>query len=83
MKIQNAMSQKIGELHKINKKCMLNSHVRLCKSVNFYALSTWLGLLLHELLAQYGVALLGLESLIFLLSANWQQSSTVTAWSLK
>ncbi len=61
MKTQNPVSQKIRILHKINKtniyiyifkqKCQASE-----KYVYFYALKTWLGLLLHELLNQCGVA---------------------------
>ncbi len=49
MKSQKSVSQKIWILHKINKKVILNRNVGLLKSM-FYALNTWLGLLLHELL---------------------------------
>ncbi len=55
MKTQNSVSQKIRILNKINQffyfkqKCQVSE-----KYVNFYALITLLGLLLHEL-HQYGM----------------------------
>ncbi len=58
MKTQNSVSQKIWILHKINKK--KKNFKQKCqaseKYVHFYALNTWLGLFLHELLHQCGVA---------------------------
>ncbi len=59
MKTPNSVSRKILILQKIKKKkdyifkkkCQASE-----KYVNFYALNTWLGLLLHELLHQCGVA---------------------------
>ncbi len=56
MKTQSSGSQKIRILHKINKKDILNKCQTSEKYVHFYALNTWLGLLLHELLHQCGVA---------------------------
>ncbi len=57
MKIQNSVSQKIRILHKINKKVYFKRKCQAFeKYVHFYALNTWLGLLLHELLQQFGVA---------------------------
>ncbi len=47
------------------KKDILNRNVRPLKIVHFYALNTWLGFLLHELLHQCGVA--------------WRQSACGTA----
>ncbi len=52
MKTQNSVSQKIWILHKINKK---NDHASE-NYVHFYVLNTWMGLLLHDLLDQCGVA---------------------------
>ncbi len=66
MKTQNSVSQKIRILHKINKKGYFNQKFQASeKYVNFYALNTWLGLLLHELLHQCGVV--------------WRQSARGTA----
>ncbi len=47
MKTPNSVSQKIRILHKINKKGYFKPFL-FEKYVNFYALNTWLGLLLHE-----------------------------------
>ncbi len=61
MKTPNSVSQIIWILHKINKKeyckqkCLASE-----KYVHFHALNTWLGLLLHELLHQCGVAAISL-----------------------
>ncbi len=52
METQNSVSQKMRILHKINKK----EYFKQKCHVHFYALNTWLGLLLHELLHQCGVA---------------------------
>ncbi len=67
MKTQNSVSQKNVKyyIRSIKKgyfkyKCQASE-----KYVNFYALNTWLGLLLHELLHQCGVA--------------WRQSAYSTA----
>ncbi len=58
MKTQNSVSQKIRILHKINKKGYLKQKCQASeKYVHFYALNTWLGLLLHEKLYECGVAL--------------------------
>ncbi len=57
MKTQNSVSQKIWILHKINKKGYFKHKYQVSeKYVHFYAINTWLGLLLHELLHQCGVA---------------------------
>ncbi len=57
MKTQNSVSQKITILHKINKKVYFKQKCQASeKYVHLYALNTWLGLLLHELLHQRGVA---------------------------
>ncbi len=57
MKTQNSVSQKIRILHKINKKVYFKQKYQASENyVHFYALNTWLGLLLHELLHQCGVA---------------------------
>ncbi len=57
MKTQNSVSQKIRILHKINKKGYFKQKCQASeKYVNFYALNTWLGLFLHELLHQRSVA---------------------------
>ncbi len=51
------MSQKIRILQKIIKKGYFKQKCQASeKYVHFYALNTWLGLLLHELLHQCGVA---------------------------
>ncbi len=51
------MSPKIWILHKINKKGYFKQKCQASeKYVHFYALNTWLGFLLHELLHQCGVA---------------------------
>ncbi len=61
MKTQNSVSQKIRILHKINKKGYFKQKYQASeKYVHFYALNTWLGLLLHELLNQCGVAAISL-----------------------
>ncbi len=64
MKTQNSVSQKITILQDkkgyFKPKCQASE-----KDIHFYALNTWLGLLLHELLHQYGVA--------------WRQSACGTA----
>ncbi len=67
MKTQNSVSQKIWILHKLNiKKNILKQKCQASeKYVNFYALNTWLGFLLHELLHQCSVA--------------WRQSACGTA----
>ncbi len=67
MKKQNSVSQKIVILHKINKKkgYFKQKFQASEKYVHVYALNTWLGLLLHELLHQCGVA--------------WRQSARGTA----
>ncbi len=57
MKTQNSVSQKIWILHKINKKRYFKQKYQASeKYVYLYALNTWLGFLLHELLHQCGVA---------------------------
>ncbi len=57
MKTQNSVFQKIRILHKINKKGYFKQKCQASeKYVHFYALNTRLGLLLHELLHQCGVA---------------------------
>ncbi len=57
MKTQNSVSMKITILHKINKKGYFKQKGQASKKyVDFYALNTCLGLLLHELLQQCGVA---------------------------
>ncbi len=57
MKTQNSVSQNIWILQKINKKGYFKQKCQASeKFVHFYALNTWLGLLLHELLHQCGVA---------------------------
>ncbi len=57
MKTQNPVSQKIRILQKINKKGYFKQKCPVSeKYVHFYALNTWLDLLLHELLHQCGVA---------------------------
>ncbi len=57
MKTQSSVSHKIIILHKINKKGYFKQKCQASeKYVHFYALNTWLGLLLHELLPQCGVA---------------------------
>ncbi len=57
MKIRNSLSQKILILHKINKKGYFKQKCQASeKYVHFFALNTWLGFLLHELLHQCGVA---------------------------
>ncbi len=57
MKTQNSVSQKIRILYNINKKGYFKQKCQASeKYVHFYALNTWLGLLLHELLHQSGVA---------------------------
>ncbi len=56
MKTKNVVS-KILILHKINKKGYFKQKCQASeKYVNFYALNTWLDLLLHELLHQCSVA---------------------------
>ncbi len=66
MKTQNPVSQKIWILQKINKKGYFKQKCQVSeKYVHFYALNTWLDLLLHELLHQCGVA--------------WMQSARGTA----
>ncbi len=51
MKTQNSVSQKIWILHKINKKLYFKQKCQASeKYAYFYALNTWLGLLLYELL---------------------------------
>ncbi len=57
MKTQNSVSQKIIILYKINKKRIFKQKCQASeKYVHFLALNIWLGLFLHELLHQYGVA---------------------------
>ncbi len=56
MKTQNLVSQKIWILHKINKKAYFKQKCQASEKYVFYALNTWLSLLLHELLHQCGVA---------------------------
>ncbi len=57
IKTQNSVSQKIWILHKINKKGYFKQKWQASENyVNLYALNTWLGLLLHELLHQCDVA---------------------------
>ncbi len=66
IKTQNSVSQKIWTLHQINKKGYFKHKCQAFeKYVHFYAINTWLGLLLHELLQQCGVA--------------WRQSARGTA----
>ncbi len=66
MKTPNSVSHKIRILHMINKKGYFKQKCQASeKYVDFYALNTWLGLLLHELLHQCGVA--------------WRQSACDTA----
>ncbi len=49
MKTQNSVSRKIWILHKINKKLYFKHKFQASeKYVHFYALNTWLGLLLHK-----------------------------------
>ncbi len=67
MKTQNSVSQTIRILNEINKQkgyFKQNSQASE-KYFHFYALNTWLGLILHELLHQCGVA--------------WRQSACGTA----
>ncbi len=60
------LSQKIRILNKINKKGYFKQKRQASeKYVNFYALNTWLGFLLHELLHQS--------------SMTWRQSACGTA----
>ncbi len=57
MKTPNSVSQKIWIFHKINKKGYFKQKCQASeKYFNFYLLDMWLGLLLHELLHQCGVA---------------------------
>ncbi len=57
MKTQNSVSHKIQILYNINKKGYFKQKSQASEMyVDFYALNTWLGLLLHELLHQCGVA---------------------------
>ncbi len=56
MKTQNSVSRKIWILHKIKKGYFKQKCLASEKYFNFYALNTWLGLLLNELLHQCGVA---------------------------
>ncbi len=77
MKTPNSVAQKIRILHKINKKGYFKQKCQASeKYVHFYALNTWLGLLLHELLHQCRFSM-GFRSGEFA-----GQSSTVTPWSL-
>ncbi len=74
MKTQNSVSQKM----KINKKGYLKQKCQACeKYVHFYALNTWLGLLLHELLHQCGVEVI---SLCALLRCNEAQVALIAAF---
>ncbi len=57
MKTQNSVSQTIRILHEINKKRYFKQKCQASENyVHFYGLNTWLGLLLHELLHQCGMA---------------------------
>ncbi len=61
MKTQNFVSRKIWILHKINKKGYYKQKWQASeKYLHFYALNTWLGLLLHYLLHQCGVEAISL-----------------------
>ncbi len=71
MKTQNSVSYKNRILHNIDKKGYFKQKCQASeKYVHFYLLNTWLGLLLHELLHQCGVAWHGVNHPVALLRCN-------------